>query len=1098
MPEQPANKIKPAAIHHHRRSTSPIAYAELHVTSNFSFLRGASHPEELVATAAALGYRAIALTDNASMAGMVRAHVAAKAAHIPLIPGCRMDLADCQTTLLLYPVDRAAWGRLCRLITLGRSRAHEKATSIIHLADLQQYQHNLLSVVIAPPASTASFPKVLRQLRDIFDDDRLSLAVTPQYGHDDAGHAAEIWALSQHVDVPIVAVNNVLYHHPQRRVLQDVLTGIRCRCTLDQLGLRRAAHAQRYLKTPEQMARLFAWYPQALGRTLDIAGRVAGFSLDQLVYQYPHEIHPAGQSAMDYLINLTWQGAARRYSHAIPAAIRLRLEHEFNLIRELKYPAYFLTVYDIVQFARSRGILCQGRGAAANSAVCYCLGITAVDPTRIDLLMECFISKQRDEPPDIDIDFEHQRREEVIQYIYRRFGRHRAALTAEVITYRPRSALRDVGKVLGLSQSCVDQLAKSTDWWDPAVGDRRKLRASGLNPEDPTMGLLHRLASDILGFPRHLSQHVGGFVITEDPLCELVPIANAAMPDRTIIEWDKDDLDAMGMLKIDVLALGMLTCIRKAIDLVNQSAASSLPSTAPGPPLEFHTIPAEVPAVYDMLCRADSLGVFQVESRAQMAMLPRLKPRCYYDLVIEVAIIRPGPIQGGMVHPYLRRRQGDEPVSYPSLAVRQVLERTLGVPLFQEQVMRLAMVAAGFSASQADALRRSMAAWKRRSGQLQSLADPFMQGLLANGYTPEFARQCFAQIQGFGEYGFPESHAASFALLVYVSAWLKCMHPAAFAAALLNSQPMGFYQPAQIVRDACAHGVMVLPVDVNFSHWDCTLEARPIRQPDIPEKPAPSAPAAPPNHPLALRLGFRMIYSIHRRAARSIVHTRDRNGPFTTLRDVLTVPEVQLADLRRLAQADAFTSLGLTRQQALWKIGAMDDAPLPLLDSPAAAPWADSSAASALPPMDPPQQVVVDYRHMGLSLKNHPLFFIRSRLTEMGILPLSALTDPVLSPHAITVGVAGLVLVRQRPQTAAGILFVTLEDETGVANLIIRPNIYRRFRNAIRSSVGLMAWGTLQRQDQVVHVLVTRAQDMAACQPSAAGADIPGNSRDFH
>ncbi len=1098
MPEQPAFKIKPAAIHPHPRSVSTIAYAELHVTSNFSFLRGASHPEELVATAAALGYRAIALTDHASMAGMVRAYVAAKAADIPLIPGCRIDLADHDTTLLLYPVDRAAWGRLCRLITLGRGRANNKATSIIHLADLQPYQHNLLSVVIAPSTITASFPKVLRQLRDIFDDDRLSLAMTPRYGHDDAGQAAELRALSQHVRVPIVAVNNVLYHHPQRRVLQDVLTCIRCRRTLEQLGLQRAAHAERYLKTPQQLARLFALYPQALQRTIDIAQRAAGFSLDQLVYQYPHEIHPPGQSAMDYLIDLTWQGAARRYSHAIPAAIRRQLEHEFNLIRELNYPAYFLTVYDIVQFARSRGILCQGRGAAANSAVCYCLGITAVDPTRIDLLMERFISKQRDEPPDIDIDFEHQRREEVIQYIYRRFGRHRAALTAEVITYRPRSALRDVGKALGLSQSCVDQLAKSTDWWNSAVGEPRTLRASGVNPTDPTIGLLHRLASEILGFPRHLSQHVGGFVITEDPLCELVPIAHAAMPDRTIIEWDKDDLDAMGILKIDVLALGMLTCIRKAIDLVNQSAAAALPATAPGPPLEFHTIPAEVPAVYDMLCRADSLGVFQVESRAQMAMLPRLKPRCYYDLVIEVAIIRPGPIQGGMVHPYLRRRQGDQPVSYPSLAVRQVLERTLGVPLFQEQVMRLAMVAAGFSAGQADALRRGMAAWKRRSGQLQSFADPFIQGLLANGYTPDFARQCLVQIQGFGEYGFPESHAASFALLVYVSAWLKCIHPAAFAAALLNSQPMGFYQPAQIIRDARAHGVMVLPVDVNFSHWDCTLEALPLRQPDHPEQPSPATPTAPPNHPLALRLGFCMIYFIHRRAARSIVHTRNLNGPFTTLRNVLTVPGVSLADLRRLAQADAFTSLGLTRQQALWCIGAMTEAPLPLFDSPAAAPLVDSTAVSALPPIAPTQQVVVDYRHMGLSLKNHPLFFIRSTLADMRILPLSDLTDPALSPHAGTVGVAGLVLVRQRPQTAKGILFVTLEDETGTANLIIRPHIYRRFRNAIRSSVGLIAWGKLQRQDQVVHVLVTHAQDMATCRPTAAGADIPSVSRDFH
>jgi error-prone DNA polymerase len=1080
VPEQPEKRYKPKVTHRRAGGGVAAGYAELQTTSNFTFLHGASHPEELVQRAAELDYNAIALTDQATMAGMVRAHTAAKAAGVALIVGSTVyihtsthDKSSAPSCgLLLYPTDIASYGRLCQLITLGRRQA-AKGFYRITLENVSQHQAGLLAVALPPRRLDKAFQHTLRQCQDIFDDDRLSLAASRHYGQNDAHWLGQLAALSAGGDIPLAAVNDVLYHIPPRQRLQDVLACIRLGCTIQDLGLRRIAHAERHLKSPEAMRRLFRDYPQAIERSLHIATRAEHFSMDQLVYQYPHEICPAGQTPMDYLMDITWQGAARRYPGGVPECLQKRLEHEFILIRDLNYAAYFLTVYDIVRFAVSRNILCQGRGAAANSAVCFCLGITAVDPQRIDLLMERFISKQRNEPPDIDIDFEHERREEIIQYIYNRFGRDRAALTAEIISYRRKSALRDVGKAMGLSLDCVEKLSQSGDWWEKGMIRPKQLRDLGLNPSDPTLMQVLELAEELIGFPRHLSQHVGGFVITEQPLCELVPIENAAMPNRSVIQWDKDDLDAMGILKIDILALGMLTCIRKAVDRVNTWNARLNPAAES---LTFATVPAEVPAVYDMLCRADSIGVFQVESRAQMAMLPRLKPRCYYDLVIEVALVRPGPIQGGMVHPYLRRRSGIEPVKYPSTAVRGVLERTLGVPLFQEQVMRLAMVAAGFSPGQADALRRSMAAWKRKGNQLAAYGEQIIDGMLANGYTLDFAQRCFEQMKGFGEYGFPESHAASFALLVYVSAWLKCFYPAAFAAALLNSQPMGFYQPAQIIRDAQEHAVSILPVDVNRSQWDCTLEAA-----------VGNIPRASP----ALRLGLRMVRGLHQSGADLITDAVLKHGPMKSIGELHRRSRCCIPDLKSLARADAYGSMALDRQKALWHIRCLRAQALPLLDelTPVESPV-------YLPEIVESQKVISDYQSVGLSLKAHPISFVRAILDQHGVVTAGELPDATGHPDAQHLAVAGLVLVRQRPGTASGILFITMEDETGTVNLIVKPRIYERYRMDLRHSTALVVWGQLQRQDGVTHIIVRRAVNLQTL--TSTTRNLPSISRDFH
>lgn len=1323
-------------------SFGPSAYAELHCLSNFSFLRGASHPEELVARAAELGYAALAITDRNSLAGIVRAHRAAKEHGLHLIVGAEITPLDGPAVVLLAAT-RAAYGRLCRLITRGRRRCR-KGECELRLADIAEVcsGSGLIAIVLGscpstplplkeglgvgptPPRADLSTPlwSPLRggtvkphphtdsprsplpvpcspshplnsstpqsldpfaTYRAIFGPDHTFLACELSHAGADDAHVRRLAALSQSTGIPLVAANAVHYHIPERRYLQDVLTCIRHKCSLHDAGTRLAANAERHLRPRNEIAQRYAACPDAVARTVAIARRCT-FSLDELKYEYPHEVVPAGRTATEYLAELTWAGAAERYPTGVPERVRGQLARELELIATLRYEHYFLTVWDLVRFARTRGILCQGRGSAANSAVCYCLGITAVDPARIDVLFERFISQERNEPPDIDVDFEHERREEVFQYIYDKYGRERAAITAEVITYRPRSAVRDVGKALGLSLDRVDTLAKALDWWnDEAVPDEA-LRVAGLEPGERTVQMLVRLVRQLLRFPRHLAQHVGGFVITETPLCEIVPLENGAMPGRTFIEWDKDDIDALGILKVDGLALGMLTAISRCFGLLrvyhekgvrdlgseglrcgatphaepgacgalrsegygsapqitarlgplrapirtpHASAGPCGPALArrvllaglrkesgdacqagvPGPdglaeghstlrgglrshkvdagggavrsggadgasggfdseqhrrrpcagypqglparpdhrprfaggvgdaighrrrtqvheqyggrsepdgrgvrdvpgtdlppaqqvaptrmgqsitprqagatddqpqslnpsiPQSLADVPPEDPAVYDLICAADTVGVFQIESRAQMSMLPRLKPRCFYDLVIEVAIVRPGPIQGGMIHPFLRRRDGVEAVTYPSEAVRAVLEKTLGVPLFQEQVMRLAVVAAGFTPGEADQLRRSMAAW-RRGGDIGQFQLRLMQGLLANGYSREFAEQIYLQIRGFGEYGFPESHAASFALLVYASAWLKRYHPAAFCAALLNSQPMGFYAPAQLVRDAIRHGVRVLPVDINASDYDCTLEC----------DPGARAPAAPP----ALRLGFRLVRGLSRAKVGGVLAAR-ADGSIRSIERLARRPDVTRQTLVRLAAADAFRSLGLDRRRALWRILALDDARQPLLADiePPAEPV-------NLPEPTPDETVVQDYDALGLSLTAHPIGLVRDELRRRGVKTAEELAG---ARHRQRIAVAGLVTHRQRPGTAKGMVFMTLEDETGHANLIIRPEVWERDKCIGRSKIALIGEGHVERQGAVVHVQVRRLRDL-----SAHISPVTARSRDFH
>jgi error-prone DNA polymerase len=841
--------------------------------------------------------------------------------------------------------------------------------------------------------------------------------------------------------------------------LQDVLRCIRHGCTIAEAGWRLHPHAERHLKAPAEMAKLFANYPEAVARTEEIVARCR-FSLDELRYEYPIESSD-DRSPQDKLQRLVEDGLIRRYPDGPPDRVRQAVDHELALIGQLSYAPYFLTVHDLVRFAESRGILCQGRGSAANSAVCYCLGITAVDPAHFDLLFERFISAARDEPPDIDVDFEHERREEVIQYIYAKYGRDRAGLTATVIHYRSRSALRDVGKAMGLPEAVVETLAKAK------ALNAERLREAGLDPADPVLARVVALAGELMGFPRHLSQHVGGFVMTRGRLDELVPIENAAMDGRTVIEWDKDDLDQLGLLKVDVLALGMLSCIRKAFGLLRRHRSIDL---------GLASVPREDPAVYAMLSRADAIGVFQVESRAQMSMLPRLKPACFYDLVIEVAIVRPGPIQGGMVHPYLRRREGKEPIDYPSPELRAVLGKTLGVPLFQEQAMRLSIVAGGFTPAEADQLRRSMASF-RHTGKVEAFRTKLTAGMVARGYDRAFAERLFRQIEGFGDYGFPESHAASFAHLTYVSAWLKCHHPAAFACALLNSQPMGFYAPAQIVRDAREHGVLVRPVDVNASQWDCTLEAA-----------SPHANAGP----LALRLGFRQISGLPKAAVEALVAVRETGyeSPHALWRRA----GLNRQALEALADADAFASLGLARREALWAIRALTAPPPPLfafadVEAPASGP------AVTLPVMTLGESVVADYTHLHLSLKAHPLALLRGSFDRLGIVPAARLRQRQTG----SISVAGLVLVRQRPGSARGVLFLTLEDETGIANIVVWPDLFEQFRQTVLTAGLLRIDGRIQRQGEVIHVVAERIDDLSAALRGLSGAgEITVSARDFH
>ncbi len=1022
-----------------------VRYADLQVTSNFSFLRGASHAEELAMRAAELGHVAFAMTDRNTLAGVVRGHLAARTSGLRLVVGCRLDLQD-GPSLLAYPTDRAAYGRLARLLTQGNRRA-VKGDCRLWQADVRDHAQGMLFIAV-PTTDLVAFGPALLRYRAWFGD-QLSLAACHRAQGDDARRLAALAALAKHSRVPLVATNDVLYHVPARRPLQDIMTCIRHHCRIDDAGFRLAANADRHVKAPAEMARLFHAYPDAVARTADLVA-LCRFELDDLRYEYPEEITTDGRTPHQELEYLTWEGAARRYPNGAPEDVRRTIGHELALIDRLGYAPYFLTVHDIVRFARSRNILCQGRGSAANSAVCYCLGITAVDPARTDLLFERFVSEARNEPPDIDVDFEHERREEVIQYVYEKYGRDRAGIAATVIRYRTRGAIREVGKAMGLSADTVSRLSGAIWGWgkDGLTADR--VQELGLDADEPRLAQTLALTRELIGFPRHLSQHVGGFVITKGALSELCPIMNAAMPARTTIEWDKDDIDALGILKVDVLALGMLTCLRKGLALLARHHGTTY---------GLATVPAEDPAVYDMLCRADSLGVFQVESRAQMTMLPRLRPRSFYDLVIEVAIVRPGPIQGDMVHPYLQRRSGAEKIDYPSEDLRQVLDKTLGVPLFQEQAMKIAIVAAGFTPCEADQLRRAMATF-RNVGTIHTFRDKLVDGMTARGYDRDFAERCFKQIEGFGTYGFPESHAASFALLVYVSAWLKCHHPEAFACALLNSQPMGFYAPAQIVRDAQEHGVQVLPPDVNHADWDCTLE---------PPEPTQTRTAS---QRLCLRLGFRQIKGLARSQAERLIAAR--HPPFRSIEALWRASRIEATALECLAQADAFASLGLSRRKALWHAKALGAEPLPLfagLTDPEV-----SEPDVVLPTMTLGEEVVEDYGSLSLSLKRHPVALLRDTLAGFAIVPTERLRRAGNGSQLTT---AGLVLVRQRPGTAKGILFITVEDETGVANLVVMPPVFERHRREILTARLLAAHGTVEKKDAVIHLKAIRFMDLS-------------------
>jgi len=1043
-----------------------MPFAELHCLSNYSFLRGASHPEELVERAAALGYRALALTDECSFAGLVKAHVAAKERGLPLIVGAEFRLQDDDAghvQLVLLAPDRVAYGQLAALITLFRRRA-PKGTYAARLRDFR-WADGCLALWIPGHADIGGLMRQGERLQALLP--RLWIALELFREADDLDKTAKALTLSMRLGLPLVATNDVHAHARERQPLQHLLTAIRHRTTVAALGARAFQNAERHLRPLAALAEL---YPPEL---LEESGRIADlcrFSLDELRYEYPLELVPPHLTPTAYLRQLTWAGAAARWPHGLPDGIEALIERELALIGELGYEFFFLTVQDIVAFARSRGILCQGRGSAANSAVCYCLHITEVDPARMHLLFERFVSRERNEPPDIDVDFEHERREEVIQYIYKRYGRDRAALAATLITYRPRSAIRDVGKALGMDADLIDLLAKSLAWWDKQDALAERFATAGLDPESPLIAQFHRFVSAILGFPRHLSQHVGGFVISRGPLAELVPVENAAMPERTIIQWDKDDLEALGLLKVDVLGLGMLTAIRKALEIVSAGRAE---------PLTVAGIPAEDPATYRMLQRGDSIGVFQVESRAQMAMLPRLKPRHFYDLVIEVAIVRPGPIQGNMVHPYLRRRQGLEPVDYPSPAVRQVLERTLGVPIFQEQVIELAMVAAGFTAGEADQLRRAMAAWKRRGG-LGHFEDKLVTGMLERGHDLDFAERVFRQIQGFGEYGFPESHAASFALLVYVSAWLKCHEPAAFYCGLLNSLPMGFYSASQLIQDADRHGIRLAPVDVQHSAWDHRVPA-----------------------PATLRLGLRLVKGLAEAAGRRIETARAELGqPFRDTQELARHARLDTRDLRSLARAGALATLAGNRHEAHWQAAGIR-APLPLeAATKPSAEVREPAATPELPAPTPASNMLDDYRYLGLTLGPHPLALLRDHAEHSrAVARCRTARELEASRSGQFVRVAGVVTGRQRPGTATGVLFVTLEDETGNINVVVWASVLERFRAALLQGRLLRIGGVVEREREVIHVVAGQIEDLSdllgRLDASTPSSD-PFRSRDFH
>ncbi len=1023
------------------------SYAELHCLSNYSFLRGASFPEELVERALELGYTALAITDECSLSGVVRAHIAVRdrqaQQQLKLIIGSEMICQD-GLHLVMLASSRRGYGQLSHLITQARRQA-SKGHYYLDREMLEAHACPECLVLWVPPEDAAVHREQLQFLRGVFGQ-RLWIAVELQLQGNDQRLLSRLQELGASLDVPLCASGGVLMHRPERRLLRDTLTAIRLGTPLDELGFAIPANGQQHLRSRQLLESL---YPAALlQESVRIAER-CHFSLEELRYEYPHELVPQGYTASAWLRQLTEQGMQQRWPEGVPEQVRALVSKELALVAELKYEHFFLTVHDVVAFARSRGILCQGRGSAANSAVCYCLGITAVDPVRMDLLFERFLSKERDEPPDIDVDFEHERREEVIQYIYDKYGRHRAALAATVIRYRRRSALRDVGKALKLPLELIERLLKVVSFSEEDVW--AQLQVHGIEMERSVFDRLIYLVSHLMGFPRHLSQHVGGFVISQGPLSELVPVENAAMPDRTIIQWEKDDLEALGLLKVDVLALGMLTAIRKALQLINEVT---------GQDLSLHTVPAEDPQVYRMLGKADTIGVFQIESRAQMTILPRMQPRCYYDLVIQIAIVRPGPIQGDMVHPYLARRSGKEPVSYPSDDVRGVLERTLGIPIFQEQVMKIAIVAAGFSGGEADQLRRAMAAWKKKGG-LEPFRDKLLAGMRERGYEEAFAMRIYKQIQGFSDYGFPESHSASFALLAYVSSWLKCHHPAAFTCALLNSQPMGFYAPAQLLQDLRRHGGKVLPVDVNRSELDCSLEV-------IDRKPA-------------LRLGLRMAKGLSRSAGERIVAERGR-GSFGSIDELLLRTGLHRRDSEALAAADALLSLGGDRYRAFWQVGAWQ----PPMALEAGSGWSDPAVIAKeptgrtldllLPKPDEAQNIIADYVSTGFTLRRHPMALLREHLDRCQV--HAAETLPGLRNHQ-PIKVAGIVTCRQRPQTASGVTFLTLEDETGFLNVVVWVSLAQKRRLAVNHGTLLGITGQLQLSEGVVHVVAHEITDLS-------------------
>jgi error-prone DNA polymerase len=1048
------------------------AYAELAVTTNFSFLRGGSHPAEMVATAEALGLTAIGIADRNSFAGVVRAYEEwRKRKAIKLIVGTRLVTVD-GFEAITYPTDRDAYGRLCRLLSDSNCKVKkgEKGECQLTFEDILAVSAGAMLIVLPPEELSLAFEERLATLARTAPD-RTFLAGVHRYRGDEPRRLGLLDALGARTGAPLVAVNDVHYHAPERRPLADVLTCIREKCTIAEAGFRLAANAERHLKPPAEMARLFAAFPDAIERSVTIA-QACCFSLEALQNEYPDEPVPPGKTAQQHLADLTWQGAKGRYPkhlypEGIPADVIRRLDEELAIIAKLDYARYFLTVHDVVAYARSQEILCQGRGSAANSAVCYCLGITSVNPDKSGLLFARFISENRGEPPDIDVDFEHERREEVIQYIYERYGRDHAAICATVIHYRSRRAIREVGKALGLTPDVTAALAKTVWGYGDGLPDNH-IRQAGLDPANPAVRQAVALASELIGFPRHLSQHVGGFILTRERLDFTVPIGNAAMDQRTFIEWDKDDIDTLGLMKVDVLALGMLSCIRRGLDLLQAHY---------GKDYSLATLPEEDEAVYEMLSRADSIGVFQVESRAQMSMLPRLKPRCFYDLVIEVAIVRPGPIQGDMVHPYLRRRDKIEREHYPSPdpahgpadELEAVLKRTLGVPLFQEQAMQIAITAAEFTPDEADGLRRAMATF-RHNGNVHLFRDKFIGGMTRRGYARDFAERCFSQIEGFGEYGFPESHAASFALLVYASAWIKCHYPDVFCTAILNSQPMGFYQPAQLVRDARQHGVDVREADVNYSTWDCSLEQ-----------------AANGRH--AVRLGFRQIQGLSKDEIEKLVAARG-NG-YASIERLAAVAGVSRFTIERLAEADAFRSLGLDRRAALWAVRRLDaiglrkaggdrkpNRPLPLL-APHMSDELFPEAEVVLPAMPLSEHVVEDYATTGLSLKAHPVRFFRDRLTRRGVISNSEHRAVDLPPNSL-VTVAGLVLVRQMPGTAKGVVFMTIEDETDTANIIVWPKAFAKNRRTVMTARFLAVHGRVQRAGLVVHIVAERFTDLSA------------------